>query len=84
MTVEEVGLDSEDHVLYRRFTLRISDEILSTQRAAVASLSPFKKYSLFYYYFASQKHRYFSQHPVSKHSQSIYLFYLGKGKGIPV
>ena len=84
MTVEEVGLDGEDHVLYRKFTLKISDEVLSTQSGAVASLSPFKKYSLFYYYSASQKCKYFPQHPVFKHSQSMYLFYLGKGKGIPV
>jgi len=84
VTVEEVRLDGEDPMLHWRFTLRISDEILSTQRRAVESLSPTKKYSLFYYYFASQKRKYFPQHSVFQHSRSMYQFYLGKGKVIPV
>jgi len=84
VTVEEVRLDDEDPMLCRRFTLSVSDEILSTQRRAVDSLSPTKKYSLFYYYFASQKRKYFPQHSVFQNSRSMYQFYLGKGKGIPV
>jgi len=75
VTVEEVGLDCEDLVLYRRFSLRISDEILSTQSGAVASLSPFKNYSLFYYHFATKKRKYFPQYPILQHSQPMYLFF---------